>query len=520
MLQAVSLSSKTSVSEENSKLRLDEETEFGENHALDGDSFRNTLKRSLSPDSFEHKKFNKGEKSLGILNGRCYNRQISNLVGPLTTDAHDNQFGSQQEQDDTYKCTEKEKSSLQTAICVCLLTVLGLLAFTFTVVTKPSNMDQFEVIDMEVKPLMTGSWGGFINSGVTCYVNSTLQLLLHIDPFFEWLKNSQFDAESVSSTVRELSKLHRSQRTVDPKPLLSWLNYISPKLRNDTQEDAHEFLDGLLKCFQAENQHLDKNIVECTFGSNLTVTITCEVCTYTSSERKELNVQYFSLLINKAGSVEDALQQYLHSSGMKSYCRYCKSDTSKRQDTSIDKSSPFLILHLKRFIMGENYGSSKLCRKIQINRAVNFNGKQFRLAAIVMHHGTSMNSGHYTALCRREEEWWHYNDHEAKMILMDEQTMKGLQSTAYLLLYEDLTVQTADKEVYTPGKRGTNRWVSSPLQPSVSPKETPSKQPIRSSERECSKPLGKVKRKLDMDSQQKHIGSDNKAGSELTTEVH
>ncbi|XP_052130198.1 ubiquitin-conjugating enzyme E2 Z-like [Frankliniella occidentalis] len=49
-----SLYAKTSVSEENFKLRLDEETGFGENHASDGDPFRNTLnKRSMSPDIFE-----------------------------------------------------------------------------------------------------------------------------------------------------------------------------------------------------------------------------------------------------------------------------------------------------------------------------------------------------------------------------------------------------------------------------------------------------------------------------------
>ena len=34
----------------------------------------------------------------------------------------------------------------------------------------------------------------------------------------------------------------------------------------------------------------------------------------------------------------------------------------------------------------------------------------FRLYGLVLHHGETIDAGHYTALCLRDGEWWHIDD--------------------------------------------------------------------------------------------------------------
>jgi ubiquitin C-terminal hydrolase len=76
-------------------------------------------------------------------------------------------------------------------------------------------------------------------------------------------------------------------------------------------------------------------------------------------------------------------------------------------------------------------------------------GVSWRLASVVIHHGRSINRGHYTTLSRRNGIWVELNDSSAKEVPesdLDKYTTHsrqnigdlgfGPKSTAYLLIYE------------------------------------------------------------------------------------
>ncbi|KAK3917330.1 Ubiquitin carboxyl-terminal hydrolase 4, partial [Frankliniella fusca] len=89
---------------------------------------------------------------------------------------------------------------------------------------------------------------GFANAGQSCYVGAALQLLLHVEPLVEMLAKN-VDAGPITSALALLSLQHRSQRVVDPTPLILEMNNLDiPNIEGD----LHIFLDYLLTCLMEE----------------------------------------------------------------------------------------------------------------------------------------------------------------------------------------------------------------------------------------------------------------------------
>jgi ubiquitin carboxyl-terminal hydrolase 22/27/51 len=57
--------------------------------------------------------------------------------------------------------------------------------------------------------------------------------------------------------------------------------------------------------------------------------------------------------------------------------------------------------------------------------------KIYDLSAVVVHHGEGTNAGHYKCFCKRDDQWFEYNDQ--KVMLASEKQVLGAE--AYLLFY-------------------------------------------------------------------------------------
>ena len=144
------------------------------------------------------------------------------------------------------------------------------------------------------------------------------------------------------------------------------------------------------------------------------------------------------------------------------------SKTASEQRVCLDSLPNVLLLQLKRFTFDRHYGEA-----IKISRAVDYPARlklknhylssdlltsleekagfragtgegagdgvmaDYRLSGLVMHHGSSANSGHYTSLCRlldgNGEEWVHLDDTNVELV--SQMQALGAEKDVYVLMY-------------------------------------------------------------------------------------
>ena len=112
-------------------------------------------------------------------------------------------------------------------------------------------------------------------------------------------------------------------------------------------------------------------------------------------------------------------------------CSFCSFRGVGTKTLKISTVPHFLIVQLQRFKMTAEG------RWVKDNKMINFNlvdfklcGRSYFLIAVINHHG-SRNSGHYTSMVLRNEEWWQINDTAVKKI----GASQVKQKSAYILFY-------------------------------------------------------------------------------------
>jgi len=188
---------------------------------------------------------------------------------------------------------------------------------------------------------------GMINVGNTCYLNSTLQALLHIPALANWLVSEQAHLENcnvaesggciVCAMAKTLQATQSNQSAVRPFLIYSKLKQICKHMVVGRQEDAHEFLRFLVEAMERaylmrfrNYKELDQLVKETTplgqiFGGYLRSEVRCLSCNHVS-----ITFQHFQDLlldIRKADSLEDAFEGHfsrerLEDMGYK--CEGCK----------------------------------------------------------------------------------------------------------------------------------------------------------------------------------------------------
>lgn len=129
------------------------------------------------------------------------------------------------------------------------------------------------------------------------------------------------------------------------------------------------------------------------------------------------------------------------------YCSNCQQKQRSTKRFWIRRLPDVLCLHIKRFRYN-NFLRTKIDDYIQfpiqgldMKRFVMANKHETRgsscgpttydLVAFIEHHGSGVGSGHYTAYCRHDDYWFHFDD--SCVTACDESTVK--RSKAYILFY-------------------------------------------------------------------------------------
>ncbi|EUB63006.1 Ubiquitin hydrolase [Echinococcus granulosus] len=320
---------------------------------------------------------------------------------------------------------------------------------------------------------------GLKNMGNTCYMNSTLQCLLHTPQLWRFfIKSQPFQGllvQSFSDFVCEMSN-HSLLEAYPPKVLKKSFDRLHPMFADGQQQDSHEFLMILLDSLHEEvnrskkrelgkkhaeaehaseeyladlswsrNRARDDSVILDWFNGQLLSTVRCLTCNRCSHAFDEF--MYLSLSIQGSDSTDlmRCIEEFFKSEELSGenlwLCPQCKIPCEAVKTFGMWRLPEYLIIHLKRF------RSYTTCEKIDsyvqfpltdLNLSAFIKSRTvsvctYDLYGVINHHG-SVQSGHYTAFCfdLADNKWWNFNDSRVTELSEAEIPTRA----AYVLFYK------------------------------------------------------------------------------------
>jgi hypothetical protein len=256
-----------------------------------------------------------------------------------------------------------------------------------------------------------------------------------------------------------------STRAIKPQRIVTKLKVWGKHFRKGRQEDAHEFLryftDAMQKaCLAGHDAGLDHatkatTFVHQVFGGYLRSQVKCRECGY-ESNTYDANLD-LSLDIKHARSVARALAEFTKPETLDKanmyQCARCKRKVVAHKRFTIHTPPAVLTVHLKRFDFTYRHGQ-KITRHVEFDEAldlapymsdapeagvgvgagpsVSVSAVRYRLAAVVVHAGHTVHSGHYYAYVRAPGgTWWCCDDDDVRTAGLS----TVLRQQAYMLVY-------------------------------------------------------------------------------------
>uniref|UniRef100_A0A6Q2XL99 Ubiquitin carboxyl-terminal hydrolase n=1 Tax=Esox lucius TaxID=8010 RepID=A0A6Q2XL99_ESOLU len=272
---------------------------------------------------------------------------------------------------------------------------------------------------------------------------------------------------------------------------------IMPSFRGYQQQDAHEFMRYLLDHLHRELQgnrngaktpaapqredganaackslNGSSTVVTSIFGGVLQNEVNCLVCGTESRKYDpflDLSLDIPSQFRHKRTKDQepgptctllDCLRSFTDLEELDEtefyMCHKCKKKQKSTKKFWVQKLPKVLCLHLKRFHW-TSYLRNKVDTYVEFPlRDLDMRGYLlepenslrggclYDLAAVVVHHGSGVGSGHYTAYGRQEGRWYHFND--STVTPTEEETV--VKAKAYILFYTERN-DTASSEMDT-----------------------------------------------------------------------
>uniref|UniRef100_A0A673YU20 Ubiquitin carboxyl-terminal hydrolase n=1 Tax=Salmo trutta TaxID=8032 RepID=A0A673YU20_SALTR len=259
---------------------------------------------------------------------------------------------------------------------------------------------------------------------------------------------------------------------------------IMPSFRGYQQQDAHEFMRYLLDHLHRELQgglngakHPDEGkppstggkccingtstVVTSIFGGVLQNEVNCLICGTESRKFDpflDLSLDIPSQFRHKRTkdqepgptcTLRDCLCSFTDLEELDQtelyMCHRCKKRQKSTKKFWVQKLPKVLCLHLKRFHW-TSYLRNKVTTYVEFPlRGLDMRGYLLQpeealpdrwlydLVAVVVHHGSGVGSGHYTAYGKRDGRWYHFND--STVTLAEEETV--VKAKAYILFYTE-----------------------------------------------------------------------------------
>ncbi|GAM28335.1 hypothetical protein SAMD00019534_115110, partial [Acytostelium subglobosum LB1] len=314
---------------------------------------------------------------------------------------------------------------------------------------------------------------GLNNIGNTCFMNSVLQCLTYCPPLANYMLSQEHSKSCTiqgfcifCSMERHIARsLTTHSGSITPKEIASNLKSgypplgieFAPGFRLGRQEDSHEFtrfvIEGMQKVCLARFPkgaltHRDTmtTVVGSIFGGYLQSQVKCTVCNHDSNTYDPF--MDLSVDINQADSLTRAMQRFVRPEvldGSNKYkCSKCKKLVRATKRMSVHLAPPILTVQLKRFSYLGFHGG-KISKPIQFDASFNLapfmtttttSDAMYDLYGVLVHSGSSTNSGHYYCFIKSSSGVWH-NMNDESVHQVNQATV--LSQKAYILFYSRRT---------------------------------------------------------------------------------
>jgi len=334
---------------------------------------------------------------------------------------------------------------------------------------------------------------GLNNVGLTCYMNSTLQCLLHVPEFNHYFTNcyNEFAKEhnnmiQKTETKGRISKEYYnllkevlinsrfSGKAFPPKAFNDLISKLNPQFSKYESNDAKDLiiylfqemheelnyfggkkLQKIPKCnqliesdafnfFYEINSKMNFSIISYLFWGIVKQTTTCKGC-----KNNFYNYQYYQYVsfpfYNYAGKkfnlyqgLKDYVSEETLSGDNQFYCQKCKCLSDAKLFSKIYYPAPYLLINF-------DYGKNKIYRPNSIDFGStifldktfldnNIPDVSYELIAVSTHIGDSGNTGHYITYCKDilSQDWYKFNDSMVTQSSFEETK----NNSPYLLLFK------------------------------------------------------------------------------------
>ena len=123
-------------------------------------------------------------------------------------------------------------------------------------------------------------------------------------------------------------------------------------------------------------------------------------------------------------------------------CDVCNARQDHQRGLALSTPPKCMVVTLKRYKVNPvTLVKSKISKNVHIPQMIDLRkyimdpaaGARYKLSAVVLHHGTSTNSGHYTAIVSTEQGYVQADDITVKQLL---QLPDKVHSNGYIMFYE------------------------------------------------------------------------------------